>query len=561
MGNASLQAAIYARVSTDEQAQSVETQEADGRRFCESRGWAVASVYRDEGVSGANFTTRPALLHLLLDAEHPSRAWDVLVVRDLDRIGRDQAHTIIAVQKIIEADARIYTYSNAEEVRLDPMQKVMLGVRAAFAEYERAMIVGRVRGALEHRARRGLATGGAVFGYRNIRRGDGLADFEVDERQAATVREIFELRDAGVGVRSIVGALNAKGIAPPRAGRRGTGSWSPSVVWAILRRERYRGVIVWGAVRKGYKAGKKVRTPQATAELVRVERPDLRIIDDDLWHRAQASSHLGHVRSGRAPRHLLSGFARCARCGGPMVTSSKRHGKVDIKTYLCAWARDRGPTVCTSSLRRPVEELDDAITAWLREHVLDDSFVGEVLGTVRRQMEALATAPDPREALESELRRTEIEIERLGDAIARCDAGVPDALVRKVNERHARARELRTQIHSTRADLPSPARWEAIEADARERLADLREMFGRCLAESRNVLAALLTEPLRCAIVDVDGRRRFRLTGYATLPTTIDLIAGGKVNPIASPEGSERHDLPPKPGVPIDVLADNRKAA
>jgi site-specific DNA recombinase len=90
------------------------------------------------------------------------------------------------------------------------------------------------------------------------------------------------------------------------------------------RRERYRGVIAWGEFEKTYSLGTKVRVRRAAddADRVRVEVPELRIVDDDLWFAVQARftrREGGAKHRGRLPRHLLSGIGRCAECGGPII--------------------------------------------------------------------------------------------------------------------------------------------------------------------------------------------------------------------------------------------------
>ena len=63
-------AALYARVSTDEQSPDLQVEEL--RRLAEQRGWRVVDEYVDRGVSGVK-ESRPALDALLADA-HPQRA-------------------------------------------------------------------------------------------------------------------------------------------------------------------------------------------------------------------------------------------------------------------------------------------------------------------------------------------------------------------------------------------------------------------------------------------------------------------------------------------------------
>jgi hypothetical protein len=108
-------------------------------------------------------------------------------------------------------------------------------------------------------------------------------EYANNEAQADIVRSIFEQYGAGLGLRAIAKDLNQRGVLPPRAGRRGTGSWSTSALHAMLRRERYRGGIVWNQREKTYRKGTKVRIQREASDWVRVDVPELRIVGDDLW--------------------------------------------------------------------------------------------------------------------------------------------------------------------------------------------------------------------------------------------------------------------------------------
>ena len=87
-----------------------------------------------------------------------------------------------------------------------------------------------------------------------------------------------------------------------------------------------------------------------------MDAPDLRIVSDDLWfgvqRRIKTNLTPGAPAGGRPPRYLLSGIARCAQCGGPMTAINGKVGSATVKAYTCAYHRDRGATVCDSSLRR-----------------------------------------------------------------------------------------------------------------------------------------------------------------------------------------------------------------
>jgi len=93
-GGGDVRAAIYARVSTPDQAP--ENQLAELRRYVDARGW-TATEYVDRGVSGAK-DRRPALDALLRDAKR--RRFDVLVCWRLDRLGRNLRHLILLLVRL-----------------------------------------------------------------------------------------------------------------------------------------------------------------------------------------------------------------------------------------------------------------------------------------------------------------------------------------------------------------------------------------------------------------------------------------------------------------------------
>ena len=115
-------------------------------------------------------------------------------------------------------------------------------------------------------------------------------EYAINDAQADIVRSIFDQYGAGLGLRAIAKDLNQRGVLPPRAGRRGTGSWSTSALHAMLRRERYRGVIVWNQREKTYRKGTKVRIQRDANQWIRVDVPELRIVSDDLWFGVHVAS-------------------------------------------------------------------------------------------------------------------------------------------------------------------------------------------------------------------------------------------------------------------------------
>ncbi len=114
------------------------------------------------------------------------------------------------------------------------------------AELKRAKASQRTRDALQLKAQRGYVAGGVVFGYRNapvFGEGDRRSHVtrEIREDEAATVRRIFDLAAASVGLKSIAMTLNGEGVGSPRAREGRHHSWTPSSVRTVLFNPLYKG--------------------------------------------------------------------------------------------------------------------------------------------------------------------------------------------------------------------------------------------------------------------------------------------------------------------------------
>jgi site-specific DNA recombinase len=529
-----MRVAIYARRSTEEhQAASLDVQLEEARRFIAARGWTVddAHIYTDSAVSRAEFKKRPALIRMLNDAA--AGAFGAVVTRDESRLGGDMHRTGLLIQDLHEHGVQLWYYFAGERVVADdPTSRLVIAIRAFASELEREKLAGRTREHLKGKAERGLNVGGRVYGYDNVPVMEGerrtRVEYAINEAEAAVVRDIFARYARGDGIRTIAKALNAAAVPPPRAGARGTGSWAPSCVWAILRRDRYRGSLVWGRVGAKYKGGTRVTEDRPEGEWTRVERPELAIIDADTWERvlarqSQRTMITSTGRAGRPPRYLLSGIARCAGCGGPIGACNTRNGTRMIKAYRCMWAKDRGATVCDNNVCRPIAEVNGCLVDWIRANVLSPAVVDAVLAAARRQIQTAGLADDTgTEPLENELARLTVEINRIATAIATTDSA-PDVLARGLVDREARAKELRARIAVMREAIsPSSLVWSEVESEARERVCSLTEAFNRGEGEARTALEALLRGPIQCATVMVSGKPRFRLTGEIAIGRLLD---------------------------------------
>ena len=104
-----------------------------------SADWAVseAHVYMDDGISGAEFASRPGFLRLM-NALKPRPPFQVLVMSEQSRLGREAIETAYALKQLVQAGVRVFSYLEDRERTLDsPTDKIMLSLTAFADELER----------------------------------------------------------------------------------------------------------------------------------------------------------------------------------------------------------------------------------------------------------------------------------------------------------------------------------------------------------------------------------------------------------------------------------------
>jgi DNA invertase Pin-like site-specific DNA recombinase len=147
--------AIYARVSTANHGQDVTLQTRELEQFAGARGWHVAGVYVDKGVSGSK-DSRPELNRLMADAH--KRRFDVVCVWRFDRFARSVSHLLRALETFKALGIDFVSFSEQMDTST-PAGKMVFTVLGAVAELERSLIVERVRAGLRNARVKGKKLG------------------------------------------------------------------------------------------------------------------------------------------------------------------------------------------------------------------------------------------------------------------------------------------------------------------------------------------------------------------------------------------------------------------
>src|ERR1700746_780344 len=148
-------AVLYLRVSTLDQ--TTANQERELREVASHMGCEIVKIYRDHGVSGAKGRDkRPAFDALCKDAAR--RQFDMVMAWSVDRLGRSLQDLVGFLAEIHALGVDLYLHQQGIDTTT-PAGKAMFQMMGVFAEFERAIIVERVKAGLARARAQGKRLG------------------------------------------------------------------------------------------------------------------------------------------------------------------------------------------------------------------------------------------------------------------------------------------------------------------------------------------------------------------------------------------------------------------
>lgn len=285
-------AAMYLRIWDDPEkglSPGLTRQRQGCQKLAERLGWTIRGEYEDHDTADSSKRPRPGYEDMLVDLE--AGRLDGILCWDVDRLTRKPSE----LAKIIDlADRR--------------------GIALASVGGELDLLTGVARLQGERKRR-------PAYGWR---REDGRK--VIDPAQAEIVEEIVDRILACESMAGIARDLQMRGVPPVRRQ-----TWSRAMVRELALRESNAGL----RVHRGEVVGPGNWDPIITQEKYE-----------------QVKSYLTNPARRISPtnnhRHLLSGIARCGRCGGVMRVMSSRRGR----SYVCSEC---------FGVRRAMEPVDEEV--------------------------------------------------------------------------------------------------------------------------------------------------------------------------------------------------------
>jgi DNA invertase Pin-like site-specific DNA recombinase len=501
----------YRRASTAEQREhggAGLAAQADAIAAAAARlGLTVRATFDDLGVSGGlPLEQRPALL-AALDALGRG---DVLLIAKRDRLGRSVLNVAMIERLVERKNARIVSAAGEGSDDDGPTSRLMRSIIDAFSEYERQIIRARTKAALRTKKRRGECVGSVPLGRALAPNGKTLVPFEDEQR---VLDLLYELREAGGTLRAVAAELNARA----HRTRKG-GVWYASYIWLQLRRRGEE--ITWNRTQKRDSWGQHRQSARPAADWVHVEAPHLRIVTDAAWNAAHTrlsgiSARLATARGDRPivrrdidSAYLLSGFARCATCGGALSVVSRQHGRQRAFFYGCLAHAKRGREVCPNALVMPVRVVEEAVVRALAGDVLRLAVVMAIIDAVFETLQP-TTLKATEDAHRAEIQALDRRIARLTAAVEEGAAVAP--LVAQLQARQAERERLLAAIAAAEARRTVALDREALEQKVLAQVATWRGLLTNHVSDGRQLLREVLDGPLRFT---AEGRT-YRFEGSA----------------------------------------------
>ena len=362
-----VRAVIYARVSTDNEGQK----ESCSNQVALAEGYLadhpnvkLVATYIDDGISGKNDFTRPQYNEMLQQLSEDG--FDLIITKALSRLNRDELNSLMLNSLLIEHDATVLTLEDGqihdfEDMNSGLLHSIKYAMDAQFVKQQ--SINGRKTQELRCEKKE-LSAKDCSYGYDWHREDKTIT---INEDQAEVVRRIFEDYVYRNGTpSSIQKALKAEGI--NICGR---------TVSNIIEDERYIGKFYINKrttkLGTGRTKSKRIKLPKE--QWVLCERPDLQIVDTDLFEMAQRIHHSRitvyekpdkkAVQARFQGLHLYAGKIFCPVCGKPY-----QFGYADRKKTVPVY-RIKSHSDCPNPIRQIYEHDLEEITKKALKQTID----------------------------------------------------------------------------------------------------------------------------------------------------------------------------------------------
>ena len=370
--------AAYARVSSTKDAMhhSLSAQVSYYSGLIQNHpGWQYIGVYADEAKTGTK-DTREGFVKLVSDCK--AGKVDMVITKSISRFARNTVTLLETVRDLKALGIDVF-FEEQSIHTLSADGELMLSILASYAQEESLSASEnqkwRIRKAFENGE---LVNLRFLFGY-NIT----ASGIQVNEREAAIVREIFTRFNGGESLSAISRDLNDRGCE-----RTFGGTWCADRIRNLLSNEKYTGnALLQKQYRKNH-IDKKLVPNRGELPMYYAEGTHEPIIDQAAFDTAQVRlNELSRQAEKREKptRSTFSGLIRCGLCGSTYkrVTCRGKH------FWNCTTFQTKGKAECPAK-KIPAETLESLTCEVLGTEVLDPDMVRSKITMIRAEKNNVA---------------------------------------------------------------------------------------------------------------------------------------------------------------------------
>ena len=325
-----MKAALYTRVSTEDQVEHGYSLEAQKKRlieYCNKNNIEIYKIYTDEGISGHSITKRKALQEMLQDAKE--HCFDCIVAYKTDRLARNLLDLLTIKNTLDDADVELILSDEPINTK-DDTGMTMFSIMGAFAELERKKITERMMTGKRQKIiteKKKIKVSNIAYGYLYD---DATKSYVIDEARKSTVEKIYELAEQGWSFNKITRYI-VDNIAPVTNDPKK--NWYISDVRNILKNPLYKGYSGISYC-SNYFVAKKNKNNEILLKMDNIEP----YFTEEYWDRIYSIINKKtqyFKRKHPADDYIFSNILFCANCGLKIVTYQSSNGYKPYKYYIC----------------------------------------------------------------------------------------------------------------------------------------------------------------------------------------------------------------------------------
>ncbi len=405
-------AVFYGRFSSNNQREeSIDAQLRATEDFANKNGYEIVAHYADKAKSGTNSSKRVEFLKMIKDAE--KGLFEVVIVHKLDRFSRDKYDSALYKRKLKQCGVKLISVT--EQLDDSPESVILESVIEGMAEYYSKNLARETLKGLMENSYKCLHNGGKPpLGY-DV---NEEKKYVINEKEAESVRLIFDMYISGYTQSQMVDELNARGY------KTKLGSvFRSNSIHSVLTNEKYTGVYIYNRSSKKDAFGKRnSHAYKDESEIVKIEGGMPQIISKEIFLQAQEvlkSRKRAPGTNKAKENYLLAGLIRCGCCGRH-YNGNRRNAKNKpiYVSYRCSYRRATSSKVCDNKEIRK-EYIEEYVLSELERKIFNDKAIQALVDGINKNLQERNKVDDEKkEVIAKELKQIDTQIGNIVTAIA-----------------------------------------------------------------------------------------------------------------------------------------------